>query len=116
MIKNLLALMAIPPVLLYCAAPARADSNSYLWEIHSVKAQHGNQDEFMVHLGYAICGDLSDGATIYDIGAVMTHGPKSPFTPFEAGEIIYASVDQLCPSMKPKAMREVNTNGAQAIA
>ena len=109
--KNILiALMAVTPILLWCAAPAKADTSGYLWEIHAVNAQSGTSDPFMVGLGNAVCEDFRDGSTIGDIGVTIAQ-KGSPFSNLAAGEIIYASVDQLCPIYKAKAIAQVGGTG-----
>jgi len=106
MIKQL-ALVA--PAALILAAPANADANGYLNELDAVGIHHNISDKLMVNLGQAICGDFSEGSTVADIGAVISQ-PGSPFSTFEAGEIIFAAVDQICPIYEAEAIRQVTEN------
>jgi hypothetical protein len=96
----------VAPAALILAAPAHADTNGYLNELDAVGIHHHISDKLMVNLGQAICADFAEGSTVTDIGAVITE-PGSPFTPFEAGEIIFAAVDQICPRYEAEAVRQV---------
>ena len=100
-------MLAIPiPLAIFCAGGARADDYGFLYEIDSVGIRHNITAADMVGLGQAICHDFRDGGTVYDIAAALTDR-RSPFTRYEAGEIIYAAVDQLCPGFKLAALNQV---------
>jgi len=101
--------LALTAVTLLAAAPARADANGYLAELDAVHIDHGISEPLMVNLGNAICGDFAEGVAIADIGSVIAQ-PGSPFTPYEAGEIIYAAFDQICPRYEAEAIQQVTGN------
>lgn len=94
---------------LSCAPPAQADEWGYLYAIHSAGMTLLG-DIRMLRIGEAVCADFADGSTVLEIGAALT-GPGSPFTVLQAGQIIYASVDQLCPAFKRRAEAEVGGTG-----
>ena len=99
-------MLAIPiPLAIVCAAGAHADDYGFLYEIDSVGIHHNIAAGAMVELGQAICHDFIDGGTVYDITAALTQH-RSPFSRYEAGEIIYAAVDQLCPGYKLAAINQ----------
>lgn len=94
-----------------CAPPAHADEYGYLSMLHGAGIGVPAGDVWMLGLGHSICADLAGGASVYDTAAAMTQ-PGSPFTLFQAAEVIYASVDQLCPAFKPRAIAEVGGTGS----
>jgi hypothetical protein len=99
-------MLALPiPLAIFFAAGARADDYGFLNEIDSVGIRHNITAADMVGLGQAVCHDFREGGSVYDIAAALTER-RSPFTRYEAGEIIYAAVDQLCPGYKPAALNQ----------
>ena len=93
-----------------CAPPAHADEYGFIYAIRGA-GLNVMGDLKMLRLGDAVCADFTDGATVYDIAAALTE-PGAPFTLYQAAEIIYASVDQLCPEYKARAIAEVGGTGS----
>ena len=91
-----LALMASP------AGAAQAHPK-YVAAVRHIapKLTKGDSNQKLTALGEAVCSDLNSGDTVAYVAVEFLDSTANPFTSYQDGEIIGASVVYLCPSYIP---------------
>jgi hypothetical protein len=103
MLKRIFRTLAIVGALMaVLAGHANADGNGFLTELDSASISY--QPAPMLNLGLAICEAFRGGASVVSVINVMND--KSPYTPYQNGEITRAAVDQLCPEQLARTLAE----------
>lgn len=101
------------------ATPAGASSSphpkfvAYFRHI-APKLTRGHSNKQLAEFATATCSDLNSGNSIADEAEQLlslTHS-QWPFTPYQDGELIAASVVLVCPSFLPELQQFINQNNA----
>jgi hypothetical protein len=90
-------LLALSITGLVCAPAARADEDSYVWNLENdqVTTFYGNRAA-MIDLGYRICIDLHAGNTIGEETNVVLVNPSFDFNYGAARAIVLHAEENLC--------------------
>jgi Protein of unknown function (DUF732) len=86
------------------AAPAHADDDQFLADVHKAHISAQGGDDELVVLGEGVCKKLGNGYDYKEIAIGLEAG--GDFKGFQAGELIAVAAQDLCPQYWPALDRE----------
>jgi hypothetical protein len=91
--------------LLIGAAPANTDASTYVDVLDGVGVSYSTEAA-AIDLGNTICDSFRGGAKFIDV--VLAISQNSPYSNYEAGEIIGASAMEPCPDQYPNGQAQAS--------